>query len=315
MRSLFPLALLFWVPAVAAFPSAGLASGVKGLEDAVYVYHVFRGTDDCQEVVARLRKLPLRPTVILSVERGREFILDRPNGEQLLDCVLGSLRASSRSVKALLLQAPSFLEKKRKEAVRRAKLLGDFWARHPGKLAGVQINVEPHQGDQWREGDTAHRRARLRSLTELLCSIRPHLRGLPLGVAVAWWYPAAAEELPEAAPAALFAVVDEIYLMTYGGKQGPRVGGTADRVLARVDRPEVFSGPGRVYVVLATYEFRSPAHLHEELGKMRRRLALRTNFAGTAVFHASSPFNLPQKRSTSSTAVGDRQEAPGRAAR
>ena len=130
-------------------------------------------------------------------------------------------------MKALLLQAPSFLEK-REEAVRRAKLLGAFGARHPGKLAGVQIDVEPHQGEQWREGDTAHRRARLRSLTELLCSIRPHLRGLPLGIAVAWWYPAAAEELPEAAPSALFAVVDEIYLMTYGGKKGPRVGGAAD---------------------------------------------------------------------------------------
>ena len=130
--------------------------------------------------------------------------------------------------------------------MRRAKLLGDFWARHPGKLAGVQIDVEPHQGEQWREGDTAHRRARLRSLTELLCSIRPHLRGLPLGVAVAWWYPAKGEELPEAAPAALFAVVDEIYLMTYGDKQGPRVGGTADRVLARVDRPEFFRSRARL---------------------------------------------------------------------
>ena len=256
MHSLFPLALLVWLPALAAFPS----SGAKGLEDAVYVYHVFRGTDDCQEVVARLRKLPLRPTVILSVERGREFVLDRPNGEQQLACVLEYLRASSRSVKALLLQAPSFLEK-RKEAVRRTKLLGAFAARHPGKLAGVQIDVEPHEGEQWREGDTAHRRARLRSLHELLCSVRPHLRGLPLGIAAPWWYPSVAEELPEAAPAALFAVVDEIYLMTYGGKKEPRVGGTADRVLARVDRPEVFSGPGRVYLVLATYEYRSQAHL------------------------------------------------------
>ena len=82
------------------------------------MYHVFRGTDDCQEVVARLRKLPLRPTVILSVERGREFVLDRPNGEQQLDCVLRYLRASSRSVKALLLQAPSFLIKRKEGAPR-----------------------------------------------------------------------------------------------------------------------------------------------------------------------------------------------------
>ena len=87
MRALFPLALLLWVSAVAAFPppgAKGLAPGAKGLEDAVYVYHMFRGTDECQEVVARLRKLPLRSTVILSVERGREFVLDRPNGEHQL---------------------------------------------------------------------------------------------------------------------------------------------------------------------------------------------------------------------------------------
>lgn len=63
-------------------------------EDAVYVYDVFRDKPDCTELVGRLKALPLRPTIILSVEQGPEYILDRPNGERDLACVLKQDRKS-----------------------------------------------------------------------------------------------------------------------------------------------------------------------------------------------------------------------------
>ena len=51
-----------------------LGGGVPGearrKEDAVYVYDLFREPNDCASLIQRLRMLPLRPTVILSMEQG-----------------------------------------------------------------------------------------------------------------------------------------------------------------------------------------------------------------------------------------------------
>lgn len=268
-------------------------------EDAVYVYDVFRDKPDCTELVGRLKALPLRPTIILSVEQGPEYILDRPNGERDLACVLKHLRSTSRKVKALLLQAPVFLDRG-EEVVRRAALLGAFATRYRGYLSGVQVDVEPYTIEDWGCCSVEKRRAILRDLHQLLSRVRRNLGGLSLGVVAPWWYPVV-RDLPEAGPEALFLVADEIYLMAYGDEGGPVMGGTAERILARVDAPEFFAGKGRMYIALATYEFRSADHLQAELETLRRRLASRTSFAGTAIFHAASPFNVPLARFLSGT--------------
>lgn len=266
-----------------------------GPEDAVYLYDIFRGTPGCQDLAERLSSQPLRSTVILSVEQGPDFLLDRPDGEAVLACALRNLQAASRNGKALFLQAPEFL-KQPQEAVRRAALLGDFSARYPGLLAGVQVNIEPYVTKGWNSASLAERRRILASLASLLGELREPLLGLPLGLAVGWWYPAVAAELPEAAPSAWLRVADEVYVMAYGDQGGPLVGGSAQRVLERVDPDSFFSGPGRVHLAVAAYEFRSPQHLDRELTSLRHRLTSYPAFAGTAVFHAASPFDVPLVR-------------------
>ena len=277
---------------------AGFSAYAQDSEDAVYVYDLFHEADNCLDLFARLRGLSLRPTVILSVEQGPEFILDQPSGEGRLACVLRFLNGSRRRVKALFLQDPVFLER-RAEAVRRAARLGEFIARHPQELAGVQMNVEPHGNEQWPEADSEERRRLLEGLHELLRRVRPHLGGLPLSIAVPWWYADLAREIPPASPTALFQVADELYLMAYGDGNPTPAEELAGSLRARLGGAFAFSETGLTHVVLATHEFRSAAHLEAELGRLRRSLASSPNFAGTAVFHATSGFQaatVPPRR-------------------
>ncbi len=269
----------------------------RGGDDAVYVYDLFQGAPDCAALAGRLKQLPLRPTVILSIEQGIEFLLDRPNGEALLVCALKHLRGArpGHRVKALLLQDASFLDEN-SEAMRRVDLLAKVAARNKGLLAGAQIDVEPYVVEKWGCCPTEERRALMRSLHRLLGEARRALRPLPLGVVAPWWYPAVGSEIPEAAPEALYAVADEIYLMAYGDEGGPLVGGDAGRVLDRVDAPAFIAGRGRMHVAFATYEYQSPEHLRAEIEAVRHRLSKRPTFAGTAIFHAASKYNVPLAR-------------------
>jgi hypothetical protein len=275
------------------------AATPAGYEDGVYVYDVFKGSPKCPEVIDRLKALPLRSTVILSLESGREFVLDRPDGQAQLACALDYLRSSGHKAKGLLLQDPVFLEQA-DEAMRRAILAGEYAVHHPGQLAAVQLDVEPYTVKYWGCRTVPEKRALMTSLQQLLSRVRRQLQGLPLGIVSPWWYPTATD-LPEAGPEALFKVADEIYLMAYGDEGGPIVGGTAERILRHVDSPEFFAGHGRMYIAFATYEFRSPEQLQADIETVRNRLASRPNFAGTAVFHATSGYDLPVSRFLSGT--------------
>ena len=286
---------------VLAIATLGLAAPEPApeIEDAVYVYDLFQGADNCLELFTRLRRLPLRSTVILSVEQGPEFILDHPAGEEKLRCVLRFLNGSLRRVKALFLQDPGFL-RDNQETVRRAALLGEFIARHPGEFAGAQIDVEPHADTKWEATSANQRRRLLQGLHEVLRQVRPHLRGLPLGAAVPWWYANMAQELPEAAPGALFQVADELYVMLYGEEKDLLAWEPA-RLRHWIGLAPTPSINARTHLVLATYEFPSQTHLEAELKNVRRLLASHSNFAGTAVFHAQSRFRT---KSTGSASFG-----------
>jgi carboxypeptidase family protein len=293
------------------FPlSVVAAAEATPYEDAVYVYDLFRDAPNCADLADRLKALPLRSTLILGTEQRDGFLLDRPEGEEELACVFDSLRRSSRKAKALLAQDTVFLKEK-DEAARRALLVSGFAARHPGVLSGVQLDVEPYTDPQWACCTVEQRHTLMRDLQELLRLVRRQLHGVPLSVTAPWWYPLE-KDLPEAQPESLFRVADEIYLMVYGDEGGPLVGGAADRVLSRVDAPEFFAGRGRVFIVLATYESLSPAQLETDLATLRRRLASRPNFGGTAIFHAASSFHVPLVRTLSGTVTDpDGQPLPG----
>ena len=250
-----------------------------------------------------LKKLPLRRTLILSIEQGPEFLLDRAGGGELLNCVLSKLPPPAQKVKALFLQDVSFM-KNEQEAVRRAAILRRFVHQYPGKFTAAQMDLEPYATEDWGCGTVADRRALARSLGGLLRKIRIQLNGLPLGLDTGWWYAAVGKEIPEVAPESLYRSVDELYLMVYGDPGGPLVGGSADRILERLDAPLFFSGPGQVYVALASYEYRSPQHLQSEMSRIQGRLKARPHFAGFAIFHAGSAFNAPLVRMISGVVNG-----------
>ena len=280
--------LLLPVCCLVAVLGSALPAQAGAAEDGVYVYNLFREASNCLELFGRLRRLALRPTVILSIEEGPEFILDRPEGEQQLACVLRFLRGSDRRVKAMFLQDTGFLRDSR-EAVRRAALLGEFAARYPGELAGVHVDVEPHADTTWENSDTTERRGLLEGLHSLLRQVRPRLHGLPLGAAIPWWYADVVEEFPEAAPQALFQAADELHFMLYGDDREPNPLDVARLFDWIGDEPD-FSESGRVYVVLATYQFPTKARLETGLRQIRRLLGSNRNFAGTTVFHAESGY-------------------------
>jgi len=297
--------LLCAATAVAQTPQTSTPAGGQSrpLEDSVYVYEIFKTPADCAVIQERLKALPLRPGLILSIDQGPEFVLDRPEGDQQLLCAAEFLRKSGRTVKAMLLQDPIFLDRG-EEAVRRAALVGGFHAKHPGLLAGAQADVEPYTIPDWGCLNAGERQTIMRGLHELLTRVRRNLNGLPLGIVAPWWYPVV-KDLPEAWPSSLYQVADEVYLMAYGDEGGPLIGGTADRVLGRVNAPEFFTGKGRLYIALAAYEFKSPEDFERELQIIRARLASRPNFAGTTLFHAASAFNVPLGRFVSGTVVDE----------
>jgi hypothetical protein len=123
--------------------------------------------------------------------------------------------------------------------------------------------------------------------------VRPHLNGLPLGAAIPWWYAEAGREFPEAAPRALFQAADELYLMLYGDELAANPLDVARLFDGAVNAPD-FSENGRVYVVLATFQFPTKARLEDGLRQLHRSLGSNRNFAGTAVFHAESGFRAPR---------------------
>jgi hypothetical protein len=298
---LFALPLLATLPAVS--PQTAPSKSPRQAEESVFIYDVFQGRPACPEAVARLKKLPLRRTLILSIEQGPQYILDWPGGNELLACVLSNLPPPAQTVKALFLQDISFMYN-RKEAVRRAALLRRFVHDYPGKLAAAQMDVEPYATEDWSCGGIPDRRALARSLGALLRQVRAQLDGFPLGLDAGWWYATVGRQIPEIAPGTLFRAVDELYLMYYGDPGGPLLGGSAERVLEQLDAPLFFPGPGRVYVALASYEYRSPQHLQAEINKIHARLAARPNFGGFAIFHAGAPFNAPLVRMISGTVTG-----------
>ena len=278
-------------------PAQGPAQGTEQ-EDSVYLYGFFKDVSDpsgCGELANRVSSLALRPTVLLSIERGPEFLLDLPGGDELMACAVKAFQDSGHAVKALFLQDTVYLTNTA-EALRRAAKLNEFIVRHPGSFAGAQADIEPYVTEDWSCGDVHDRRNIFATLRDLLGQVREQMPGVPLGVAVGWWTPATADDYPEAAPESLLKVADELYLMVYGDEGGPVVAGSAARILSRINSPEYFSARGRVIVAMGTYEYRSPQDLQTELEKVNRALAFRPHFAGTSVFHAQSVFDAPLVR-------------------
>ena len=289
---------------------------VVPIEISVFVYDLFAAEPDCAHIRERLQALPLRSTVLLSVEQGPEFLPDSSAGQQRLRCALTFLRAHGRRVKALLLQDTTFLDTPN-EAARRMAALARF-SRSAGGFAGAVLDIEPYLHRDWECGTVGDRRALAMRYLELVKQVRRAVAPLTVEVAVpAWW--AEQSEVPELQPEQLFRATDGVYVMLYGDPGGPLVGGSVERIAERIPASGGFFGSGsgssakrasqpRVHLVLAPYELSSPAEMEAQLAALRQRYAGARGFAGVSLFHAAATYNAPLVRMLSGSVLDERGE-------
>lgn len=276
-----------WPVFLLSFALLGPQAAPRGLDDGVFVYDVFRGRASCDEALRTLRSLPLRETIILSVEEGADFVLDR--GAAAAACVAAGMRAAGHRVKLMVLQDASFLERP-DEARRRVRAVAALAAAHPDTVDGVVIDLEPYTDERWDCADEAERRRIGERFRDLVAQLRRESAGLPLEAVVPWWF-GAEPAYPALTLSALSDVADGLILMLYGDEGGPVVYRDRGEAARRMEIVMRTSPPRQRFSIgLATFERGSPAALDDELAEVRRRYGTTPHFAGTAVFHAAGRF-------------------------
>lgn len=274
-------------------PSPSVASSPV-LEDSSFVYDIFANDATCPQIEQRLARVPLRATVLLSVESGSSFVLDRPQGAELMSCALGKLHDSSHTVKALVLQDISFLDRQ-EEAARRVRRLAEYAATSHGPLAGVVVDVEPYVDEHWSCGAHQERRRIGNNYLSLLRQLKAVSGPLPVEAVVPWWF-VLNQDIPELLPESILKAADGVYFMVYGDEGGPVVDGEAEDVFGRLTPDNLTVTQGRTYIALATYESHSAAALETEIAQVRQHYAAVHGFAGTAIFHAAGIYDTPRVR-------------------
>ena len=294
LHSLMRFPLTWFSAAVLFFPNAQAAAQANqansGIEDAVFVYQLLSDNPDCPTIEQRLSQMTLRNTAIVSMEGGG-FVLDRENGEQQVQCMLDALHRSGTAAKLMLLQDVSFLSN-RPEALRRIRAVSAFAKKHGG-LSGAVIDIEPHMDDGWSSGSVNTRRAIAARYLSLLRELRQASRPVPFYACVPWWFESP-RDVPQLNAKHLSQAMDGVYVMVYGGAAGPH--GIADDILKRVPPTGSFMKHGRVYLVLATEDEESPASMDRAIAHLRQQYRSSSSFAGTAVFHAKSPYRPPTQK-------------------
>ena len=270
---------------------------------AVWVYGAEAWSDS--EIVRQLARRPARAgRLYLSVEAGARLLVDDPNDAARMGAVLDAAARLGLQVEAMLLQDPAWLKDSEGAAVRAARVIAfDRSRRAAGRpgFIGLHFDIEPHTQEDWVCGDATIRRdmiRRLRGVFGRIAGARDEAGAprLMLSAALPWWLGSLSAEMPEAAPSALLAHLDEVVLMVYGNPGGPLVGESAAAVLRRVDDTRIWSQipPGRgLRVGLATYEYRDEAALEVAIREVSAHLGGRVGFRGAAVFELGQPFGAP----------------------
>lgn len=267
------------------------AASARGPEESVFVYGMFSAADvSCPAIEQRLSELPLRKTVILSVERsGGHFVLDDAGGADRLRCALRVLRRQHRRVKFLLLQDTGFLAKE-SEAVRRMRAVASF-ARKNSIIEGAVVDIEPYVDSNWSEGTAQDRRAIAANFTRILRSLKDAARPLRLEAAVPWWLPST-EDVPEIGLKPLFDSVDGVYLMLYSLRGGAE-DTVADRIAGHLSPQDPILQHGHVYLTISTEDEPSTEQLERDVAALHRRYRHARGFAGVSIFHAGGTYAPP----------------------
>jgi hypothetical protein len=276
MRLILRTALVFGILAGAAHAA---------LEDSVWVYRLLDDNPDCATIERRLAELPLRQTVIVSIEGGG-FVLDRPNGREQLRCMTAALARSGRRAKVLLLQDTFYLADDI-EAVRRMRAVSAY-AKEEGGLEGAVVDIEPYLDPEWEKGSVATRRAIAYRFVRLLRQLKKAAQPLSLDAAIPWWL-SSTPEIPELKPKSLFKSISGAYVMLYS-MGGQASDGLTDRIVKRFPPHDPLLRRGRVYLTLATEDVPSQQELDRDLVVLTEKYRGARGFAGVSVFHAGTTY-------------------------
>ena len=296
-RGRLSCALLFLAVLLCARPATAAA------DDSIFVYDVFAGAPTCAEIEARISSLELRPTVLLSIEQGREFELASADGIERVRCALHQLRPlfHKHTVKLLLLQDPGYLDDLA-EATNRMRLVAAFARDNPG-VAGVVVDVEPYAHPDWECGTVEQHRQLVARFLEVLRQSRAAVQPLPLEAVVPWWS-ARLDEVPEFQPPQVMATVSGVFVMLYSDEGGPVWGTTSERIAKNAENSSSFFRAGsHVHLLMARYESRSGPDLEQDLRRLRKQYAGKPGFAGVGVFHAGNQYDAPLVRMLSSAVL------------
>lgn len=267
-------------------------------EESVFVYGLFAGDVTCPAIEQRLSALPLRETVIVSVEEsGGRFVLDAAGGSDQLRCALSALARQHRRVKLLLLQDTAYLANDI-EAIRRMRAVASF-ARETHGVASAVVDLEPYADAGWTEGSQIDRRAIAFRFTRVLKQLKKEARPLRMEAALPWWL-TSTKDVPEIALKPLFGSVDGVYLMLYGLSGEPQHS-LAQRIAQRLSPKDPMLRRGRVYLTLTTEDEPSPEQLDRDIAALLRHYGRVRGFAGISVFHATGTY-APSAPSAANTA-------------
>jgi hypothetical protein len=175
-------------------------------------------------------------------------------------------------------------------------------ARGQAGFAGLHFDIEPHSEEVWACATAPERAATLSQLHEVFRRARAAVQqGAPapapqLTAALPWWLGHLSVEVPNAAPAAWLAELDEVVLMVYGDPGGPLVGESVPAVVRRIDDTRLWRDlpPGRgLRIGLATFEHKDLAALRATIAGVESAFGQRAGFRGTAIFANDQVWDAP----------------------
>lgn len=274
-------------------------------DTAIWVYGAERWAPAEQDAhLARFATLARR--LYLSVEAGSHLLVDDPDGVRRLGELLD--HATTRfglTVEAMLLQDPSWVADPTGAVERVARVVAFHAARRangqPG-FAGLHFDIEPQSEEAWACASPSERVQTLRTVQDVFHRARAVTQAgspapmLTLSAALPWGLGALSADVPNAAPAAWLAELDEVVLMVYGDPGGPLVGESGTAVLRRIDDARLWRGlpPGRgLRIGLATFEHKDVAALRTTIAEVTAALGTRPGFRGVAIFANDQIYDAP----------------------